>query len=120
MRKLCIVRSSRVRGQVCSREAIQLQAFNNLGLPELRSFVKFLRAGRAREEVVKWVAKEFRCDECETKVVPKAPRPAVVPKCYKPSIAVGLDLFYIQNHARQRSIPVLNVVRGHGHQLSDG
>eukprot|EP00435_Cladocopium_sp_Y103_P063446 s1441_g25.t1 len=83
---------------------------NNLGHPELRSFIRFLRAGRVREEVVKWVSKEFRCDECLTKAVPKAPRPAVVPKCYKPGIAVGLDLFYIQDHMRQKSIPILNVV----------
>ena len=82
----------------------------NLGHPEKSSFMRFLRAGRIRDEVLKWVSKEFRCEQCESQVLPKAPRPAVVPKCYKPGVAVGLDLFYIPDVMNQKSIPILNVV----------
>ena len=82
----------------------------NLGHPARDSFLRFLRAGRVREEIVKWVAKSFRCDACESHAIPKAPRPSIVPKCYKPGVAVALDLFYIPDVQNQRSIPVLNVV----------
>ena len=82
----------------------------NLGHPEKSSFLRFLRAGRIRDEVLKWVSKEFRCEQCESQVMPKAPRPAVVPKCYKPGVAVGIDLFYIPDPLNQKSLPVLNVL----------
>ena len=82
----------------------------NLGHPSRESFVRFLRAGRIREEVVRWVIKEFKCEKCESQVVPKAPRPAVVPKCYKPGVAVGLDLFFIPDLENKKSLPVLNMV----------
>lgn len=82
----------------------------NLGHPEKSSFLRFLRAGRIREEVLRWVNKEFRCEQCESQVLPKAPRPAVVPKCYRPGVAVGLDLFYVPDVMNQKSIPVMNVV----------
>ena len=82
----------------------------NLGHPSLDSFVRFLRAGRVREEVVRWTLKEFKCPTCEAHVIPKAPRPAVVPKCYRPGVAVGIDLFYIPDHDNHRSVPILNVV----------
>ena len=54
--------------------------------------------------------REFSCTTCSSKVVPKAPRPAVVPKCYRPGVALGLDLFYIPDILNQRSLPVLNMV----------
>ncbi len=82
----------------------------NLGHPSKESFVRFLRAGRVREEVVRWVMREFSCTTCNSKVVPKAPRPAVVPKCYRPGVALGLDLFYIPDILNQKSLPVLNIV----------
>ena len=83
---------------------------DNLGHPSKESFVRFLRAGRVREEVIQWVLKEFACPTCAAKVIPKAPRPAVVPKCYRPGVALGLDLFYIPDTLNQRSLPVMNVV----------
>ena len=82
----------------------------NLGHPELSSFLRFLRAGRVREDVLKWVRSSFRCATCESLQVPKAPRPAVVPRCYAPGVAVGIDLFFIPDIRNQKSIPVLNVV----------
>ena len=49
----------------------------NLGHPAQDSFLRFLRAGRVREEIVKWVAKEFKCNACESHRIPKAPRPSL-------------------------------------------
>ncbi len=82
----------------------------NLGHPELSSFLRFLRAGRVREAVLRWVRKSFKCTTCESMQVPKAPRPAVVPRCYAPGVAVGIDLFFIPDLNNRRSLPVLNVV----------
>ena len=82
----------------------------NLGHPAKDSFVRFLRAGRVREEIVRWFLREFRCATCEGQKLPKAPRPAVVPKCYKPGVAIGIDLFYVPDTMNQKSCPVLNVV----------
>ena len=42
--------------------------------------------------------------------MPKAPRPAVVPKCYEPGVALGVDVFFVPDVLNQRSVPVLNVV----------
>ena len=83
---------------------------NNLGHPALPSFLRFLKAGRVRQEVVKWVAREFSCPTCKSHELPKAPRPAVVPKCYAPGVAMGLDVFYIPDELNQRSLPVLNML----------
>lgn len=53
---------------------------------------------------------EFLCQTCESNKLPKAPRPAVVPRGYAPGVAVGIDLFYIPDIHNQKSIPILNVV----------
>jgi hypothetical protein len=82
----------------------------NLGHPALASFLRFLRAGRVRPEILHWVRKHFSCETCKASVLPKAPRPALVPKSYAPGVAVGLDLFFIPDLLNQKSIPILNVV----------
>lgn len=82
----------------------------NLGHPSTANFLRFLRAGRVRQELLKWVRTEFVCQTCESNRLPKAPRPAVVPRGYAPGVAVGIDLFYIPDIHNQKSIPILNVV----------
>ena len=82
----------------------------NLGHPALASFLRFLRAGRVRPEILQWVRKHFSCETCKALVLPKAPRPALVPKSYAPGVAVGLDLFFVPDLLNQKSILILNVV----------
>ena len=82
----------------------------NLGHPNLASFLRFLKAGRVRAEIFRWVRKSFTCETCQAAAVPKAPRPSLVPKCYAPGVAIGLDLFFIPDLMNQRSIPILNIV----------
>ena len=82
----------------------------NLGHPSLPSFLRFLRAGRIREEIQSWVRHSFVCPTCQAQKTPKAPRPAVVPKCYSPGVVVGIDVFYIPDHTNTRSIPILSMV----------
>lgn len=101
----------RIEASVTAEDKAKVRKMHdNLGHPSKESFVRFLRAGRVREEVIQWVLKEFSCPTCAAKVIPKAPRPAVVPKCYRPGVALGLDLFYIPDVLNQRSLPVMNVV----------
>lgn len=82
----------------------------NLGHPSKPSFLRFLRAGRVREELVRWVAKEFSCSTCASTTLPKAPRPAIIPRCYTPSVALGLDVFFIPDELNRQTIPVLNLL----------
>ena len=82
----------------------------NLGHPSLPSFLRFLKAGRVREEVRSWVRHSFNCPTCQAQQVPKAPRPAVVPKCYSPGVVVGIDIFYIPDPTNTRSLPILSMV----------
>ena len=82
----------------------------NLGHPSKESFMRFLTAGRVRREVRKWVRTEFECQTCNSHALPKAPRPAVVPKCYAPGVAMSMDIFYIPDVLQQKSIPVLNMI----------
>eukprot|EP00435_Cladocopium_sp_Y103_P071135 s185_g36.t2 len=82
----------------------------NLGHPSLPSFLRFLRAGRVRPEVLRWVRRHFSCETCQASALPKAPRPSLVPKSYAPGVAVGLDLFFIPDLLNQKSIPILNIV----------
>lgn len=82
----------------------------NLGHPSKASFLRFLKAGRVREELIRWVTRDFSCSTCSSTVLPKAPRPAIVPRCYAPGVAVGLDVFYIPDELNQRSLPVLNLL----------
>eukprot|EP00435_Cladocopium_sp_Y103_P022720 s4252_g5.t1 len=82
----------------------------NLGHPSLPSFLRFLKAGRVRPEILRWVRKHFSCETCKASSLPKAPRPSLVPKSYAPGVAVGLDLFFIPDLLNQKSIPILNIV----------
>jgi hypothetical protein len=50
-----------------------------LGHPSKPSLLRFLRAGRVRAKILKWVKKDFECQACISRMMPKAPRPAVVP-----------------------------------------
>ena len=100
-----------LEAEVTAADRVKIQLLHvNLGHPDKASFLRFLRAGRVRSEVIKWVREELECATCNSRPMPKAPRPAVVPRCYAPSVAVGIDLFFIPDVNNHRSVPVMNVV----------
>lgn len=72
--------------------------------------MRLLRAGRIREEVADGCSKSSSARNVKDKYSPKAPRPAVVPKCCKLGVAVGTHLFYISDLANKKSLPILNMV----------
>ena len=103
--------ATRIEAAVSEKDRAEVKRLHeNLGHPSLPSFLRFLRAGRVREEVIKWTRKEFRCEVCQSTPLPKAPRPSIVPKHYSPGVAVGIDVFFIPDILNQKSVPVLNIV----------
>ena len=100
-----------IEAEVTAEDRVKIKRMHvNLGHPNKASFLRFLRAGRVRQEILRWVAKDFTCSTCESQVLPKAPRPAVVPRCYEPGVAIGLDVFYVPDENNHRQLPVLNLV----------
>ena len=103
--------SRQVEVSVSAEDRVKIRKMHvNLGHPNKASFLRFLRAGRVRQEILQWVAKEFTCGTCQSQAMPKAPRPAVVPRCYAPGVALGLDVFYVPDERNHRTLPVLNLV----------
>lgn len=81
----------------------------NLGHPSRGDFVRALRMARAREEVWKYVQKDFHCDVCEAQQKPKLNRPATIPRSYAPGRVVGVDVVFFPGVKPNETIPVLNV-----------
>ena len=82
-----------------------------VGHPQDREFIRFLRAARVRGEIVQWASKNFKCDVCESKRHPKAPRPTALPRAYQPNRVLGLDLFYVPAPGNgKQTVPVLNIL----------
>ena len=42
-----------------------------------------IKLGNGKPELVRWVAKHFKCDDCEAHRKPKAKRPSAVPRSYR-------------------------------------
>ena len=82
----------------------------NLGHPSREDFVRALRMSRAREEVWRYVQKEFNCDLCKSQKKPDLNRPAVIPRSYAPGRTVGVDVVYFPGVAPNETIPVLNII----------
>ena len=88
-----------------------LKVHRAVGHPQRPEFIRFLRAARVKGEIIRWAAKEFKCDVCEAKAHPKAARPTTLPRSFQPGRVLGLDLFYIAAPGGGRlTTPVLNMV----------
>ncbi|CAE7806642.1 GIP, partial [Symbiodinium necroappetens] len=68
-----------------------MKLHRNLG-PDKATLARVLRVGGAPEYAWKWVKQEFRCPTCESGVLPKAHRPATVPRNFSPNTAMAIDL----------------------------
>ena len=82
----------------------------NMGHPSTEAFARALRMGRARDEVIRYVKKSFKCDLCERHQMPKPARPATVPKSYEANQVVGVDVLYLPWIDPNEQVPVLNIV----------
>ena len=90
----------------------------NLGHPGPKELARSLRLARAKPHLVRYMAKEFRCEVCEARPKPKSARPAVLPKSYEPGKVVGVDVIYLRALDPRDSIACLNIVDwGTGYQM---
>ena len=91
-------------------KAMVKKLHRNVGHPQQPEFIRYMRAGRVRPEVIRWAAKEFKCDVCEAKQHPKSARPATIPRSYQPNKVIGVDITFIPQVGGGGVIPVLNVL----------
>ena len=71
-------------------------AHDNAGHPNNADFARMIKLGNGKKEIVQWVRKNFKCEECEAHKRPKARRPAAVPKSYRFNHVIGIDLIEIK------------------------
>ena len=98
------------RGVSRSDKALIKKLHVNLGHPSREDFARALRMSRAREEVWQYVKTEFKCDVCDSKVLPKPARPSTIPKHFETCKTVGVDVVFMPSFDPNKTIPVLNVV----------
>ena len=67
-------------------------AHENSGHPSAKDFARMLRRGNCKPDIANWVAKHFKCPECEANKRPTSRRPTAVPRTYRFNHVVGVDL----------------------------
>ena len=87
-----------------------MKLHRNVGHPQKAEFIRFMRAGGVRAEVVRWAAKEFECDVCKSKQQPKAARPASIPKSFQPNKVLGVDLVFIPEVGGIGTFPAVSLL----------
>eukprot|EP00435_Cladocopium_sp_Y103_P043073 s847_g12.t1 len=111
--EVCPVEEGEAEGshQITEEEKAMVKKLHrNVEHPQNPEFIRYMRAGRVRPEVIRWTAKEFKCDVCEAKQHPKAARPAAIPRSYQPNKVIGVDITYVPLVGGGGVIPVLNVL----------
>ncbi|CAE7498867.1 TY1B-DR1 [Symbiodinium sp. CCMP2592] len=82
----------------------------NLGHPDSATIARVLRVGGAPDYLWRWAKQSFRCPACQANPMPKAVRPALVPKNYAPNVVVAVDLMHIPSWDGQSMEWYLNVI----------
>jgi len=77
-------------------------AHDNAGHPNNTDFARLLRRGNAKPEVASWVRRNYTCEACESNKMPKARRPAAIPKTYRFNHVVGIDLVEVKNLRQEK------------------
>ena len=90
-------------------QALQ-QAHDNAGVPFLRRFVRLLKQGGARPEVVRWTSGNFHCPACEQARRPLARTPSSVPGSSRFNGIIGMDTFEMTNAYSQKTEVWLHVL----------
>ena len=66
----------------------------NLGHPDLSTFVRGLRHAGAKQEILAWVKKYFKCPLCERRKKPGSQRPGHLARAMGFNECIGIDLFF--------------------------
>ena len=121
--EMCPVEGGEAEGthQITEQEKqAVMKLHRNVGHPQKAEFIRFMRAGRIRPEVIRWASREFRCDVCESKSHPKPARPTTLPKSFQPNKVIGVDVTYVPNTGGGGVFPVLNVLDwGTNYQMAE-
>eukprot|EP00971_Amphidinium_carterae_P348057 6490297-Amphidinium_carterae.1 len=91
------------------RTAIK-QAHDNSGHPQLRRFLRMLRQGGARKEVLKWVSNSFSCDQCLRAGRPQALTPVHVPGTHRFNCVIAADTFDMKNEVTDKNEHWLHIM----------
>ncbi len=101
-KEMDVVPANSTQGEIEGDRAISeeeqralLKLHKNLGHPQKPEMVRFLRAARVKNEIIRWFAKKFTCEVCESRAHPKVARPTTIPRSYQPNRVLGMDLIYI-------------------------
>ena len=90
----------------------------NLGHPEPKMMARSMRIAHAKPQLVRYAAKEFKCEICQSRQKPKPARPAVLPRFYEPGKVVGVDVVFLRALDPRDTFPCLNITDwGTGYQM---
>ena len=88
-----------------------MKLHKNVGHPNNKELIRFMRAARVKSEVIRWVKEEFKCPTCEAKAHPKIARSTTIPRSYQPNRVIGLDLIFIPDvGGGKKAFPALSIV----------
>ena len=90
----------------------------NLGHPEPKMMARSMRIAHAKPHLVRYAAKKFKCEICQSRQKPKPARPAVLPRFYEPGKVVGVDVVFLRALDPRDTFPCLNITDwGTGYQM---
>ncbi len=78
------------------------EVHDNYGHPDNKRLARWLRLGRCRPEVCRWVRDSFSCPQCSADKGPKSATPTSIPRSYRANYVVGTDHLYVNNTANKK------------------
>ena len=81
----------------------------NLGHPSNSALVRVLKHGGASQSAID-LARNFRCELCESKQRPKPAHPAQEERVTEFNRRIGIDIKYLQGWRANQKIPAVNIV----------
>ena len=92
-----------------SEKAMVLRAHVNLGHPNVKEFVRLLKAAGTRNDIIQYVLREFVCEGCLKEKRQPTRLPAATPRTYDFNVVIGIDLLFVVGAVPKEEHPVLNV-----------
>ena len=90
-------------------KSMVLRAHVNLGHPQMKEFVRLLRAAGTRPDIIDYVMKEFVCEGCLKERRQPSRLPAATPRTYDFNVVIGVDLLFVMGCKPTDEHPILNV-----------
>ena len=91
-------------------KAAVMKLHRSVGHPALQELVRFMRAARVRSDVIRWTSRNFECDACKARPLPKPAKLASIPKSYQPNKVLGIDIVYLPEVGGGSTFPAVSIV----------